>query len=277
MLAEDAKGKTKRNARRRRQEERRRFAKVRRAEAHFSRQLRKIAEAVGDIVDKLAPNGVVSNLPAITTALEGYAERIEPWARAVARRSVEEVARMDVAAWADLSRQIGRGLVREIRQAPVGKVMLEEMRDRVELITSLPREAGLRAHRLVVSQMTGGRRAAETAKEIARTGEVTGSRAMLIARTETTSCATALVKARAKHVGSKGYIWRTAGDADVRPLHKALEGVFVPWDDPPVAGENGERAHAGAIYNCRCWPEPVLPDVIFPEGEDEPEGEPLAI
>lgn len=114
----------------------------------------------------------------------------------------------------------------------------------------------------MIEAMPGGVRASETAKEIERTGDVTRSRADLIARTETTRAATSMVEARARHVGSEGYIWRTVGDVDVREIHKKLEGKFVRWDSPPVAGENGERAHAGAIYNCRCWPEPVIPDSI---------------
>jgi hypothetical protein len=28
-----------------------------------------------------------------------------------------------------------------------------------------------------------------------------------------------------------------------------------------VAGEQGEHAHAGMIYNCRCYPEPVIPEI----------------
>jgi uncharacterized protein with gpF-like domain len=104
------------------------------------------------------------------------------------------------------------------------------------------------------------------------------SHARLIARTETARTASVLTEVRAKSVGSEGYIWRTSLDADVRPKigtpnfaklntlamgsHRKLEGTFHRWDDPPIASENGERAHPGQIYNCRCWPEPVLPDRI---------------
>jgi uncharacterized protein with gpF-like domain len=30
-------------------------------------------------------------------------------------------------------------------------------------------------------------------------------------------------------------------DADVRPLHKKLEGLVFALDDPPVIGENGSK------------------------------------
>lgn len=267
VAVEDAKGKTKRTARRRAQEERRRFQKVHRAELYFARQLRLVAQHVGSIVNALAPSGVVENLSGLNIALEKYSDMLRPWAHAVARRSVEEVARRDLAAWTNLGREIGRGLAEEIRRAPTGEVMKEQMEGRVVLIQSLPREASRRVHKFVIEGMEGGRRAAETAKEIALTGHVTKSRAMLIARTETTSCATALVEARHRAIGGEEYAWETTGDADVRDDHRHLQGKIIKWKEPPIAGSGkggiAVRYHAGAGPNCRCWPRPILPlDVL---------------
>ena len=80
----------------------------------------------------------------------------------------------------------------------------------------------------------------------------------MLARTAVSSTAEALVETRAKSIGSVGYVWRTARDGDVRPSHKAMEGKFVAWNDPPTL--DGYRAHAGCFANCRCRPEPVLPE-----------------
>jgi SPP1 gp7 family putative phage head morphogenesis protein len=242
---------------------RERFRRVHASEKKLARQLRQVAKQVGAIVRGFAPSGVVGEMmPQINRSLERYAELLLPWAAEVARETVAETFRRDLSAWQDLGREIGRNLKAEVERAPTGEVMREKVMKRVSLITSLPREAAQRVQRLNIEALSGGPRAAEKAKMIMETGRVTESRAMLIARTETTATATALVEARAKHIGSPGYIWRTVGDADVRERHRKLEGDFIEWDSPPVAGENGERAHAGAIYNCRCWPEPVLPDVI---------------
>lgn len=254
--------KTRQAKRAARETARKRFGQAHRAEMRFRRQLRKVANQVGAIVKGLAPGGKVGSMSTLSQALRRYSEMLGPWAAAVSKSMVEEVARRDEAAWAGAGREIGRELRAEIAGAPTGAVMRQKMAEAESLITSLPLEAAQRVHQLVIEAMPGGVRAAETAKEIERTGEVTLSRANLIARTETTRAATALVEARARHVGSEGYIWRTVGDADVRERHKHLEGTFVRWDAPPVAGDRGERAHAGAIYNCRCWPEPVIPDVV---------------
>jgi uncharacterized protein with gpF-like domain len=68
-----------------------------------------------------------------------------------------------------------------------------------------------------------------------------------------------LTQARAEHIGSEGYIWRTSNDSDVRHSHKEMNGRYVRWDTPPRLSD-GTVTHAGQIYNCRCYPEPVIPD-----------------
>jgi SPP1 gp7 family putative phage head morphogenesis protein len=226
------------------------------------RQLRAVARQVGDLVKGFAPKGIVNDLLTLKQALERYGELLRPWAISVAARMTSEVASKDASAWAEAGRKMGRALSKEIANAPTGEVLRNIMAEQVDLITSLPRRAAERVHELTLRGITQGTRAEEIAAEILRTGKVTQSRAMTIARTEVTRTASALTMARATWVGSEGYVWRTAHDSDVRPLHKKLEGQFVKWDEPPVAGENGETAHAGMIYNCRCWMEPVLPDQI---------------
>jgi SPP1 gp7 family putative phage head morphogenesis protein len=241
--------------------ERRLFNTARKAELNYARQLRGIARHVGDLVRRdYDANEPDRSLSRIREALNGYARLIRPWAVATAGRMLADVSRRDEAVWAKLSVEMGRALREEIRSAPTGEFLRDKLAENVELITSLPLEAAERVHKLTMRALEGGERAAGVAKEIMRSGHITQSRANLIARTEVARTASGLVEARAKHVGSEGYIWRTAGDADVRALHKKLNGKFFNWDDPPISGEAGERSHAGQIYNCRCYCEPVVPD-----------------
>lgn len=241
---------------------RQRFTRARRAEVQYGRQLVRIAGHVGDLVRMLAPKGFVQDLDALLGSLRRYGESLRPWATAVARRMVEDVSRRDRSAWFEHARQIGESLREEIDKAPTGRAMRESIARQVELITSLPTEAAERVHRLTQTATHEGTRAAETAREIMRTGAVTKSRAMLIARTETSRAAAELTQARALAVGSEGYIWRTAEDSDVRDDHKKLNGRFFRWDSPPVADQRANvRAMPGAIYNCRCYAEPVLPEL----------------
>lgn len=243
------------------QQEKRRFDRIRRAERRYSIQLRKIARHVGDIIAGFPVNDPAV-LPALQAALNRYADLIEPWARATSASMLADVSRRDEKVWAELGKGMGRALRQEIRTAPTGRALQELLDEQVKLITSLPRDAGERVHKLTIEARLDSGRAAEIAKEIMRSGHVTASRATLIARTETARTASTLTMVRAKHVGSEGYIWRTAMDGRVRKLHRKLEGKYFRWDSPPVTGSNGERSHAGMIYNCRCFCEVIFPNRI---------------
>jgi len=194
----------------------------------------------------------------IRSALERYAVAIEPWAGAVGKTMVAEVSARDAQAWGAVSSQIGRGLSREIAAAPIGTVVRGLVTSQVELIKSLPLEAAQRVQELSIQAVEAGTRSDAIAREILRTGDVTVARANLIARTEVGRAASALTEARALHVGSTGYFWRTAQDSDVRKSHKAMSGKVVEWSNPPTL--DGLTGHAGALPNCRCYAEPILPD-----------------
>lgn len=244
-----------------------RFARSRVAESDYAKRLRQVARAVGHIVEGFAPAGIIgAHLEALTTALAKYGAIIEPWARAVAARMLADVATRDEKAWHQTGQEIGKALRAEIRGADTGALMRRLQAEQVTLIKSLPLEAAQRVHELARAGLASGRRPKIIAEKIARTGRVTMSRATLIARTEVARAASLMTQARAMHIGSEGYRWRTARDADVRPEHRRLEGKFVKWGQPPVAGRGkggtAVHAHAGQFPNCRCWMEPVLPDLF---------------
>lgn len=230
----------------------------RKVERQYAIQLKKVARHVGDIV-----NGYVSDDPealaGLRAALDRYAVAITPWARATAARMVNEVAAKNRRSWAAITRKMSKELRREIDNAPTGIAMRALLEEQVSLITSLPRDAGKRVHELTIKGLETGTRFNSIVPEIMRSGEVTKSRAVLIARTETARTASVLTETRARYVGSTEYIWWTAGDSDVRPTHKVLNGRTFAWDHPPEC-DPGHRAHPGQIFNCRCFPEPIIPD-----------------
>jgi SPP1 gp7 family putative phage head morphogenesis protein len=161
-----------------------------------------------------------------------------------------DVSRRNEQAWQELSKTMGEGLRQEIMHAPTGVAMRQLMEDQVALITSLPLEAAQRVHRLVTEGLTDGDRGKSLVQEIMRTGDVTRSRAICIARTETSRASSVLTQARAQYVGSDSYIWRTANDALVRLPHRLMEGRVCSWANPPVVEKGKPPYHAGCIYNC---------------------------
>jgi SPP1 gp7 family putative phage head morphogenesis protein len=237
------------------------FQKVRNAERNYAIQLRKIARHVGEIIRHYSV-GDPAVIPEIVNTLSRYAEVITPWASATAARMIAEVSRRDEQAWFRTSQNIGRDLRKEIRDAPVGAVMRQLHQDQVHLITSIPLEAAKRVQELTQEYLVSGRRYEDLVPMVMNTTGVTLSRATLIARTETSKAASALVQARALHIGSTHYVWHTVQDIYVRKTHRELNGTTQSWTDPPIAEENGERHHPGAFPNCRCFSVPVLSDVI---------------
>lgn len=211
----------------------------------------------------VAPEGLLSALDEVQLRhqLLRYAEILRPWARSVARYMLADVERRNDRQWRENSREMSRALRAEIAQAPTGAVLEALQDEQVELITSLPKSAAQRVHDLAVGNLYSGARASELAKEVLRTGQVTEARARLIARTEVSRAQCNLTQARAMYAGSEGYVWRTSKDADVRDTHKAMEGRYVRWASPPKTDVNLEPYHAGCGPNCRCWAEPVLPNL----------------
>jgi phage putative head morphogenesis protein, SPP1 gp7 family len=106
--------------------------------------------------------------------------------------------------------------------------------------------------------MKGGRRPDEIAAEIMRSGEVTASRATLIARTECARVSSLLTQTRAEGIGATNYIWRTSKDRAVRHSHARMEGKVCDFANPPTLSD-GTTTHPGQIYNCRCTMQVILP------------------
>lgn len=211
--------------------------RARRAERGFAQQLRQIARAVGDIVrGRFDPLDLQASTIAIGEMLSGYADLITPWARAVAYRLLADISRRDAAGWHRLGQQINRALVQEIETTPMQQMLHDLLETQVDLIRSIPLDARERVHELSVRAMTGGGRWEEIAEQTLNQYGVSRSKANLIARTETGRAQTEFQRVRAEHIGSEGYIWRTARDLDVRALHRRLEGTTRP---SPVSAANG--------------------------------------
>jgi SPP1 gp7 family putative phage head morphogenesis protein len=237
-----------------------RFQKSRRAEIDYARKLRSIARQVGVIVSGFAPDGVVHDQPMLVGALNRYAEMITPWAKAVASRMLYDIQRRDETMWKEMGDEIGRNLKREIENAPLGLAMKRALDDQVALITSLPREAARRVQDITMLMLSDSTRASELRDEIMRTGEVTKSRANLIARTEVARTACALTTIRAQQAGLTHYTWVSAGDSDVRSSHKHMNGKICSFANPPEV-EPGKFYHPGETFNCRCFQMPIVPEV----------------
>lgn len=229
-------------------------------EKKYGRQLRQIAGYIDSIIKGFDVTDETV-YPSIVTALRKYAESLDVWAVNASSRILMDVALRDEKTWLIHAKDMSIGVKHQIRNTDVGAVMQKLLADQVGLIKSLPLNAAQRVQDLATRAVIEGGRADEISGLIMAIGGVTKSRANTIARTEIARATTLFTQARAESLGSDGYIWRTSEDSDVRHDHDELNGQYVPWDKPPIADKRtGTRAHAGCIWNCRCYPEPVIPE-----------------
>jgi SPP1 gp7 family putative phage head morphogenesis protein len=220
----------------------------------YARQLAGVAAKVDNILRSgQGPDAVMA-------ALQKYGDFIEPWARKAAANMVLGVNRANVRAWESAGRKAGADL-RLLPQGPgIGLAVRERIDANMALIQSLPWGERDEVAHLVSDALIKGQRAETIAREIETMPNISARRARVIARTEIGKAHSALTMARAAGVNSPGYIWRTTRDGGTRPSHRAMEGQFVPWNKPPVL--DLMTGHAGEFPNCRCYAEPVIPNLV---------------
>ncbi|KAF1025814.1 MAG: hypothetical protein GAK29_01676 [Acinetobacter bereziniae] len=230
---------------------------ARKVEIKYARQLRQIATYIDSIIKGFDIENQ-STYPLIISALRRYAETLDEWAFSAAGRVLTDVALRDEKTWLIYAKDMSKDVRDQIRNTDIGVVYQQLLSEQVSLIKSLPLNAANRVQDLASRALIEGIRSEEIVGLIMATGQVTKSRAKTIARTEVSRASSLFTQVRAKDLGSEGYIWRTSEDPDVRTSHKAMNGKFVAWENPPSL--DNMVGHAGCLPNCRCYPEPVIPD-----------------
>ena len=227
------------------------FAPSRAEERRYARQLKSVAGRVRQIAAGAGePEQKIAHL-------RRYMQTLGPWAEQAASAMLAGVERQNAQVWARHATRIGAGLRDRLDVAVNGATLRQLIDANAALILSLPADAARRIGHYTAQALTTGQRPETLARKIQALGDITEARARTIARTEISKASTALTRTRAQAVGSVGYIWRTARDGGVRDSHAAMEGQYVPWDQPPTLDDM--TGHAGEFPNCRCYAEPVIP------------------
>lgn len=232
------------------------------AEVEFNRALQGVAKVSGHIVE-MHLGGIDTPLgfAQMQIALKNYSEAIDPWAKRQAAKMLEKVSRSNQNAYQraanqKLAKKNAKELTKLIKtnvvNQEVGQKAQALMHEQVELIKSIPLEAGERVQKLAQEALTGGKRASEVAEEIMKQTGVSESKAALIARTEVARANASFTQARAQAVGSQGYIWRTTMDGAERESHRKMNGKYVEYAKKPTLSD-GTTGHAGEFPNCRCY------------------------
>jgi SPP1 gp7 family putative phage head morphogenesis protein len=126
------------------------------------------------------------------------------------------------------------------------------------LITTLSQRHIDQVRSLVVEGFRNGTTAKNLSLEIEnKVNAKTKANYRLIARDQVNKLNGQLTQLRQRSVGVTRYVWRTSLDERVRPSHRSKEGNTYQWDNPP-----DDTGHPGNDYQCRCYAEPILEDLL---------------
>lgn len=239
------------------------------AEAQFYKQLKKVAQYSGHIVEHHADGAILTDEKEMMAELTRYSQKLGPWATKQAAKMLQTVQNSNKRAYQIKSKAIGVALEIGVADKDVGETALALLNEQVGLIKSIPLEAGLRAQKIAYENFLHGTRAEADPDTISQLEDEMGfstdaaiARAYLISRTETARANASFNQARAVAVGSNQYRWHNSGDEAVRHSHmfykgRRLQGMIFSWDSPPTL-DDGMTGHPGTFPNCRCFGEPMF-------------------
>lgn len=242
-------------------------------------EYRKALEVLCDIFDHIAKSSGADQEKYRRKMLNFQnSKAFDNYIESIVRRMVTPISVANMRTWRLASKKSTKGLLiykllKDEVDVNGNYIFEDQIRENVSLIKTLPSDVADKVVRDIVDEAIKGKRA-RTIETVIReqTDKHSRASARLIARTEVSKTTTAITKARSEDLDLKWYVWRTALDGDrVRKSHRNMEGVLVAWSNPPspeklVGEKDVGNYHAGNIWNCRCYPEPLLDidDVKWP-------------
>lgn len=158
----------------------------------------------------------------------------------------------------NLKNQTGIDLSAYLRNSPNIVERVNELTvSNIQLIKSIRTQYLDKVQNAVMQAMVQGSLNKDLAEQLKKLGKDVESRAMLIARDQSSKLNAALTRARHEEVGIKKYMWSTSGDERVRESHAEKDGQIFEYANPPA-----DTGHPGHDVNCRCVQIPVFDDVV---------------
>lgn len=158
----------------------------------------------------------------------------------------------------NLKNQTGIDLSAYLRNNPNVVERVNELTvSNIQLIRSIRTQYLDKVQNAVMQAMVQGALNKDLGEQLKKLGKDAESRAMLIARDQSSKLNAALTRARHEEVGIKKYMWSTSGDERVRASHAEKDGKIFEYTNPPA-----DTGHPGHDVNCRCVQIPVLDDAV---------------
>lgn len=201
---------------------------------------RDVARTVKRTADKLARAVKAESIVPIATK---YGAATSDFQRAQLAKQARAAVSIDVRKLSGLDRNVPRQIA-------------QFAETNAQLITGLGQRMADDIAEIVEEGVVSGSRWETIAGRLAHAGQVTESRAALIARDQVGKLFGDINKQRQVNLGVTRYVWRTVRDNRVREEHEVLDGDSFEWGAPPSEG------HPGEAVNCRCYADPDFSDLL---------------
>lgn len=198
-------------------------------------------KVVGDAIPRRSLDTSLNRVAQAMGGIDKTAQRLADLAVQKNLQAVDErlAASIKASVSVDISGALTMG-------GPIQAAVAEATAANIGLIMSIPTQYLEKVGNSVMDNFIDGTRWEDLAKAIEQVGDVTESRAKLIARDQTSKMNGAFNEVRQTSLGIDKYIWQTSGDERVREDHAANDGQVFSWDNPPATG------HPGEDIQCRC-------------------------
>lgn len=171
-----------------------------------------------------------------------------------AEQTVENILRLEAKRHTDTfmaaaKRALGVDLSAVVREDDLGDYLRLAAARNTSMIKNLSDDAVKRVQQVVLDGLIAGTPRAEVQKSLTKQLGISDNRAKLIAQDQMAKLNSDLNRIRHEQAGVKEYVWTTAHDERVRPLHRALDGKQYRYGEPTGA-EGGLQP--GQPVRCRC-------------------------
>lgn len=201
---------------------------------------------------------------ALNKLREKFSRMFRQRSRSIVDNIFGQIDKASAASLASSLKELSGGLTIETSIMPpaLAEVVKAKTVENVALIKTIPEEFHSKILQAVMRSIQPGNNGLQDLQaEIRRLGQVTTSRADLIAHDQTRKVTTAINTGRNKALGIKKFRWlHSGGSAEPRKLHRdKLDGQIFSYDDPPVIDERtGERGFPGQLIHCKCVAQPIV-------------------
>lgn len=147
---------------------------------------------------------------------------------------------------------IGKTLAKQLGDPGIATAIDAARQANISLITNAARVYAQDVQAVFNDPKNIGLHVKDLTDKLVERGNVSQSRAELIARDQTLKLNGNITQIRQQAAGITSYTWSTSNDERVRDEHRALEGQVFTWGNPPSVGAPGED------FQCRCIAVPII-------------------